>query len=624
MDATRKSPQLSRRDFLRLASLAGGSALLAPFLKACGGPLPSPTSSPTATALPAVTPTAAEADLLSGLEGLDIETFFEKAFTRWVVRDPENLTSLGLADLYGVGDGDLTDISDAYLRQTQALESGTLELLRRYDRTAFTADQVLNADLYDWYLDDLVRGHPFMYDDYPLNPIVTSVHYNLYMLFTAYQPLNNRQDAQDYLARLSQVGMKIDDLIDGLRRREQRGVILPGFIIPYVRSEIEAVAQAAPSAHPYYTAFQERLTGVPASERDTLSAQVKDQIASTVLPAYRLLSDYLGELKSIASNTVGVWQFPDGEAYYAQCLQHHTTTGLSADEIHELGKQHVERVQAEMRTLFASLGYPAQESIQQLYKRLTEDGGVYTGQAAVAAFEQAIQGAADYLPRAFDQLPRAGVEVVGGPAGNYYMPASYDGSRPGLFYANTAVEIPKFGVKTLAYHETDPGHHLQTSLAMEQGGLPAFRHGMASNAYTEGWGLYAERLMAELGAYDGDPQGDLGRLQMEAYRAARLVVDTGIHAMRWTFDQAREYFAAASGLPTGSGGEEITRYCVWPGQATSYFIGYLKLLELRQKAQDALGDQFDLAAFHHAVLANGSVPLTLLERIVDGYIAGAG
>jgi uncharacterized protein (DUF885 family) len=462
-----------------------------------------------------------------------------------------------------------------------------------------------------------------MYDDYPLNPIVTSIHYNLYALFTIYHPLNNRQDADDYISRLSQVGTKVAQLIDGLQRRDEHGVILPAFLIPYVLTDINEIADNPPSINPYYTAFSERLTGISTSDREMLLDQVKDQLVSTVIPAYGQLADTLNDLQSKASNTVGVWQFADGEAYYAQCLRRQTTTEMTAEEIHELGKEHVERIQGEMRTQFARLGYPEDESIPSLFNRLTADSGIYQGQAAVDAYEQAIREAETILPQAFDILPRASVEVVGGTEGDYYMPASYDGSRPGLFYARTTGQTPKFGVKTLAYHETIPGHHLQTAIAQEQTGLPALRQGMQFNAYTEGWALYAERLMAELGVYADDPQGDLGRLRLESYRAARLVVDTGIHAKRWGFDQAVDTLVDATGFPVDMAQGEISRYSVWPGQATSYYIGFLKFLELRQKAVDALGDKFDLKAFHHIILVNGSVPLTLLERLVDEYIASA-
>jgi uncharacterized protein (DUF885 family) len=615
--------RLTRRDFIRLALLAGGTTALSPLLKACSPEVPSDTP---VTDVPALTPlvTVSTGNLLDGLEGLEIDDFFEQAYRRWLVRDPEGLTTLGLADQYGVGDANLTDISDAFLHQTKALEVGTLYLLRGYDRALLSDSQTLTADIYDWFLDDLVRNQPFFYDDFPVTPIVTSVHFNLYSLFTIYHPLNNLQDAEDYLSRLSQVGTKLTDLIDGLQRRRDHGVILPAFTIPIVLDDLAGTRRKPASKHPYYTTFAERLTGVSEEEQDDLLERVEEQVASTVIPAYQQLSGFLSSLQVEASDQVGVWQIPEGADYYAQCLRHHTTTGLNADEIHELGLQHLERIHAEMRTLFAGLGYPEEQSISALYDRLTNDSGVYQGQAAVDAYEQAIRGAEAFLPQAFDIFPRAEVIVVGGPQGGYYTSPPYDGSRPGVFYASTDTATPRFGVKTLAYHETIPGHHTQIAIGQEQTGLPAVRQGVFFTAYAEGWALYAERLMWELGAYTGDPQGDLGRLQAEAFRAARLVVDTGIHARQWSFDEAVETLSEATGFPTAYSQGQITRYSVWPGQATAYYVGFLKILEMRQKVMDALGERFDLKAFHRLVLQNGAMPLSILENQVDSYVESAG
>jgi uncharacterized protein (DUF885 family) len=613
---------LTRGDFLRLMLISGGSLALAPLLKACEqatGAIPTRTTPPAAGVPASATPPG----LLDGLEGLEIEAFFEQAYRRWLVRNPENLTVLGLSDFYGMGDANLTDISDAFIRETQSLESGTLARLRAYERLSLSATQALTADVYEWFLDDLVRGHPFLYDDYPVNTTVTSVPYNLYMLFTDWHPLKCRQDADDYIARLSKVGTKLAQLIDGLQRRQERGVILPAFLIPVVSQAINRIATSTPPSHPYYETFNTRLTGVTDDERQGLLDQVKLQITDAVCPAYLELSACLKQLQAKAPDRAGVWQFPDGEAYYQQCLRRHTTTGMSPGEIHELGLQNVERIHAEMRLLFAELGYPGGESIPDLVGRLTEDSGVHYGQAAVQAYQAAIQVAQAQLPQAFDILPRAEVSVVGGPDGDYYVPPPYDGSRPGLFYASTNGATPKFGIKTLAYHETIPGHHLQIAIAMEQPGLPSLRKGMQFNAYCEGWALYAERLMWELGAYSGDPQGNLGRLRSEVHRAARLVVDTGLHAVQWSFDQAVNYLVEATGLPVNAAQGETARYSVWPGQAVSYYVGFLKILELRQKAMQVLGGRFDLKAFHHVLLVNGSLPLPILEGLVEAYGKGA-
>jgi uncharacterized protein (DUF885 family) len=609
----------SRRDFLRLLLISGGIAALSPLLKACRGAANGVPAAATPQVVQA-TSSAATPELLAGLEDLPIDAFFEQAFSRWLVRDPENLTVIGLADVLGVGDANLTDISDVFIRETQSLESGTLDRLRTYDRASFTTAQALTADIYEWFLDDLVRGHAFMYDDYPVNPTVTSVPYNLYMLFTAWHPLNSRQDAEDYISRLSQVGTKLAQLIDGLKRRQERGVILTAFLIPIVSDGINRIAYNKPPSHPYHESFAGRLSGVSTDERQGLLDQVEVQLNKVVIPAYQELSDFFKKLQAKAPARVGVWQFPDGEAFYKQCLRRQTTTEMTADAIHELGLQNIERIHAEMRPLFAELGYPGGESIPDLINRLTEDSGVYTSKAAVDAYQEAIRGAEARLSEAFDILPKAEVTVVGGPDGDYYVQPPYDGTRPGIFYASTNGATPKFGVKTLAYHETIPGHHLQIAIAQEQAGLPSLRKGMQFNACTEGWALYAERLMWELGAYDGDPQGNLGRLRSEVFRAARLVVDTGIHAKKWDFDQAVDYLVEATGLPVEYAQAETARYSVWPGQAVSYYVGFLKILELRQKAMEALGKRFDLKAFHHMLMVNGSLPLSILEKLVESSI----
>ncbi len=611
---------LSRRDFLKITLALGGCLTLSPLLEACSRSAP---ATPAATGISTSTALPSADDLLAGLEGQGIDAFIDEAFRRWSLRDPENLTALGLSRVLGATDAELTDISDAALRRTQAFEAGALDLLRAYDASVFSPAQALTARIYDWYLEDLVRGHPYLYADYPVNPIITSIPFNLNALFTLYHPLDDCRGAEAYLSRLSQVGAKLAALVDGLRRRETGGVVLPAFMFSYVLPDIRPLAGTNPAVHPWYRSFEQRLTGVSSAEKRDLLDRAADQVASTVAPAYQALVDFLDGQASRASSTVGVWQFPDGESYYAWCLRHHSTTDLSAAEIHELGKEHVARIREEMDGLFSKLGYSPNGDLQSQFNRLAGESGLLTGQDAVTTYENAIRGAAGYLPQAFSDYPRAEVRVVGGRDGDYYMPASLDGSRPGLFFARTDDKLPGFQVRSTAFHETVPGHHLQISLAQEQEGLPAFRRFVQFNAYVEGWGLYAERLMAELGAYADDPQGDLGRLQMEAYRAARLVVDTGIHAMHWDFDQAVDTLVQATGFPIDSAQREITRYCVWPGQATSYYLGFLKLLDLRQKTADTLGAAFDLKEFHRLVLAGGSMPLSILENLVEGYIAGA-
>lgn len=583
-----------------------------------------PTAAPVAAAAtpPPATAQAALSPLAAGLERLDADAFFDESYKRLLLRSPEYVTTLGLTRLFGIGNDRLTDVSAGYQRETQGLERAILELLRRYDRAKLTPAQRLTADVYDWYLDDRVRGQAFAYDDYPLNPTVFSVHNDLMQFFTDIHPVRTAQEARDYVTRLAQVKTKYEQVIEGLKQREQAGVVLPRFLIPVVLSDLRPIAQASPTSTPFYTVFAGKvnaLAGLGDAEKQALLADAEKQIAASVIPAYKLLVEYLERQQTVATNDAGIWKLADGAAYYAYLLRHHTTTNLTADQIHELGKSELQRIHAEMRQTFGTLGYDTTQGLPALYNRLAQDGGLVSGAQIVATYEQLIRGAEERLSVVFDQKPRARVIVIGGPTGGYYMPPAVDGSRPGAFYAQATGIVPKYTMASLAYHEAVPGHHFQLAIAQELN-LPILRRDMGFTGHVEGWALYAERLAKEMGLYTNDPYGDLGRLQMEAFRAARLVVDTGLHAKRWSFDQAVDYMVENTGRQRAAMQAEVARYVSIPGQATAYYVGFLKVLELRQRAKDALGARFDLKEFHNVLLVNGTVPLEVLEQLVDEYI----
>jgi uncharacterized protein (DUF885 family) len=566
--------------------------------------------------------TPSVADLVNDLEGLPFEAFLEASYRALLLRDPELVTETGLSEFLGVEDDRLTDISDAYIRETQQLESSILEILYSYDRASLTREQRLSADVYAWYLEDRVRGHAFMYNDYPVSPLIVALPNSLIHFFTEIHPVRNRQDAQDYISRLSQIQTKFDQLLEGLQLREEAGVIPSRFLVQWTRQEINQIAHGRARYLPFYTAFEEKLNTLNnldrAAKRALLEAAERE-IDASVIPAFQSLADYLGHLESVATTDEGVWKFANGKAYYAYALRHHSTTELSADEIHELGLQEVDRIRAEMRTIFNGLGYPQGENLVALFARVAQDGGSYRGREILAQYEAIIEAAKQHLGEAFGRFPGAEVVVIGVPRGGFYVPPAVDGSRPGAFYASVTGEEPRFGMPTLAYHEAIPGHHFQIALAQELD-LPSFRRGVTFTAYAEGWALYAERLAWELGFYEDDPYGNLGRLQMEAFRAARLVVDTGIHAKRWTYEEAVSYLLEKTGLPRDMVEFEVARYIVWPGQAVAYKIGMLKILELRERATERLGDAFGLKEFHNVILGCGSVPLPILEQIVEEYI----
>jgi uncharacterized protein (DUF885 family) len=562
--------------------------------------------------------------ILFDLEGLSLQDFFEESFRQLSLRYPENLVSLGLEDSIGLEGVTLDNISDEYVKDTQALESGILELMKGYDRASLSPEDQISYDVYEWYLDDLVRGHEFMYFNYPFSFFIYSVHISTEFFFTDSYQILDKQDAENYVTRLSLVDKKFSQLIGLLKTREEMGIIPPKFAIEWGIPSVTSIAYASPSYTPYYTTFKDKLdalTSLSETDKQDLLDSAETAIRESVIPAYQALNSYLNELVNKAPTKDGVWQFENGEAYYEYALRHYTSTDLTPDEIHELGLRELDRIHSEMRVIFDELGYPEDESLYELFERVATDGGIIPNYKMIDTFQALIDELDSLTADVFITTPKEKVAVVGAPGGEFYSPGSVDGSRPGTFYATMSGGGKAYYLlPSLVYHETIPGHHTQIALAHELN-LPSFRNFIDFNSYTEGWALYAERLAWEMGLYEDDPYGDLGRLSYEALRAARLVVDTGIHTKGWDFDQAVEFFMDNVGWDRQSCEYQIARYIVLPGQSTGYMVGMLKILELRDKAMEELGDKFDLKEFHQVVLGSGGVPLSVLEEIIDEYIA---
>jgi uncharacterized protein (DUF885 family) len=594
-----------------------------------------PTNTPQGTIEPFQLETSID-PILAELEGLPIDQFFDESYKQLLLREPEILTYAHLSQEFGLRDDQLNNLSDAYLRQTQELEAAILDMLHTYDREQLSPDQQLSYDIYEWDLDNRVRGHQFMYNDYPITHFIFSYDFALNELFTELHELKTRENAEDYISRLSQVSRQVDQLLEGLNLREQAGVVAPKFIINMARNNMQDYLGSRsndpetinPQQLPVYTVFSESIENIAElspEEKAEFRASARQEIEDSFIPGYLKLIVYLDFLDTIATDDAGVWKFPNGEAYYAYKLRDETSTDLTPEEIHQLGLAEVDRIKAEMRQVFKDLGYPADESFGESLGRAIQEGGTYdtSTQAGkdgyIAAVEAMIEEADQRMGEVFDIGPNWGVEVVGGPYGGYYTPGAPDGSRPGAYHVGIMDSSHnKFIEPTIAYHEAVPGHHYQiaTGQALD---LPMFRKEGDYNGFIEGWALYAERLAYEMGLYENDLYGNIGRLQMELLRAVRLVADTGIHAKGWTREEARSYMAQAMG--PGFFSHEVERYVVIPAQATGYKIGMLKILELRQRAMDALGDQFDIKEFHNIVIGNGSIPLEILERLVDEYIA---
>ncbi len=562
------------------------------------------------------------ADLLATLRGMAFDQFVEESYIVLLKRTPEAVTALGMdADLGMTGD-QLNDLSPEFISETQELESGIFEMLQTYDRDELTDDQQITYDIYYWYLDDLVKGHTFTYNDYPINTIVWSLNVDLTLFFADIIPVTTIQEAENYITRLTQVKQKFDQLIEGLRLREDRGVILPAALIEWVLPDLSAVSHSSAEVTEFYTSFETKINmieGISEDEKQDLLDRAAESITTYVIPAFDALYDYFLGLRGIAPREIGIGHTPGGDETYAYMLRHFTTTEMTVLEVHQLGLDELQSIQARMREIFNALGYPQDESLTASFARVVEDGGILTGQEIYNEHVRLIEYAENRASELFNILPQVDVIVVADPAGGFYTPPAYDGSRPGMFFAQVTGNAPRFNLPSLTFHETIPGHHYQFAI-IPQLELPLFRINTAFTGYTEGWALYAERLMWELGAYDDDPYGELGYLRYQALRAARLVIDTGINGLDWTFEEAVAFIVENTGSPEGYCEYEVARAATVPGQSSSYYVGYMTILDLRQQMQDALGDDFDIKTFHDQILGYGPVPLTIFQDIIEQQI----
>lgn len=581
------------------------------------------------------------ANIVAQLEGLPIDEFFEESFRYLQVRDPDTLIYNGLADEYGVEKYDqFTTISDSYIRETQQLESAILDLLRSYDRSSLSSEQQLSYDIYEWYLDDLVRGHEVMYYSYPINSVGLwdTQYWLVYSLFDSL-PMNSLQDARNYITRLSQIDTWMEQLLEQLTLREQAGVIPPKFLVQRSINLVEQYIQKREDgtfdaeATYLYTLFRDKLEQIDITDEQeyALLNTALAEIEQTFIPAFIELREYLIYLESIASDVPGVGTLPKGEEYYTYILRHWTGTDYSPDQIHERGLAEVAHIQAEMRALAAEMGYPEDISMAELDQLFSTDTDYLQGEPLKTEYERLIAEADKAMDDYFDLRPKAKVIVTYDPEAPpaYYEAPPKDGSGPGQMVVNLAnsAQFIFYNPTVLTHHETVPGHHVQIALAQELGLPTSFRRDIIYNfyrqqvpfeAYTEGWALYAEGLASEMGLYGDDSLGNLGRLRLRLHRTARLVVDTGIHAKGWTVEEAIDYLTEATGSQYRQ--NQLAQIIAVPGQACGYNIGMFTILELRQRAMDQLGDKFDIKEFHNVILGHGPMPIQILEQVVNDWI----
>ena len=564
--------------------------------------------------------------------------FLDRSVVKMAFESPETLTSLGFLESVGITghNAELDDDSPEAMDKTFAQVRDLRETLLSYSDADLDENQRISKDIALYLADFALVSEPYRYHNYPLNQLF-GVQNGYPSFMQAQHQVHSVGDAENYLSRLQKVKLKFTQTLEGLKIREAKGIIPPKFVIDRVLTEMNDFVATPIQDNILYSSFKTKLadTDISADEQARLLAAAEADIKGYVHPAYQLFIDYFTQLQAKAGTDDGYWALPNGDLAYEQLLKFFTTTNYTADEIHAKGLAEVDRIQSEIMTILAAEGYDVSQGFSVAIEALAADPKFYyedsdAGRAQILVDYQHILDEVNAgLGDAFRIRPEAGMEVVRIPEfkektapGAYYQQPAIDGSRPGRFYANLydIKATPKYGMRTLAYHEGIPGHHFQIAVAMELEGMPLIRKMAPFTAYIEGWALYSERLAWELG-FQKDPFDNIGRLQAELFRAVRLVVDTGIHHSRWTREQAIDYMKKNTGMSDRDVTAEIERYIVMPGQATAYKVGMMKILELREKAKSALGNKFDLRDFHDVVLKNGAVPLDILETLVDRYIA---
>ncbi len=567
---------------------------------------------------------------------------FDHFQTRVIVQQgldsPQTMSSIRMLEQYGMTghNGRLDDLSLQHDAERRAWTQEQYDLLLSYADDDLTEAQRFNKKLMAYSLRGELEHPEFDYYNYPLTQLF-GWHNRFPGFMSGTHSVLDVEEADYYVARLRAARDQFNQLKEQLQKREEMGIIPPTFVLDKVEAQLVPFVTEDPKDNALYVALKgkvEGLEGADEAEKARILADAERAIVDVINPVWQELRAYVVGLKARSTNEAGVWKFPDGDRYYQTRLKHFTTTELTADQIHTIGLAEVAQIQAQMLEIFAEMGYDTSGPFADLinsyadeprhYYPDTDEGRTQILADYTAMIEEIDAGIADQ----FNLKPKAAIEVVRVPTfmeqgapGGYYNPPALDGSRPGRFYANLydIKGTPKFGMRALTYHEAVPGHHYQIALQMEQEDLPMFRQFSHYGAYIEGWALYAERVGWELGFMETNDD-KIGALQSELFRAVRLVVDTGIHSLKWTREQAIDYMASNTGMAMSDVVTEIERYIVWPGQATGYKIGQLTMLRLRDKAREALGDTFDIRAFHDLVLQGGAVPLTLLEEQVDAFI----
>ena len=569
-----------------------------------------------------------------------LDHFLAKELVINVLDSPESMTYLGIFDNYGQVLGhnkklSINSLEDSESNYRDSLD--TLATLKRYDINDLTENQKITHKIAVFDTEnDIKEFEEFRYHSYPFNQI-SGNHLGLVEFMTDTHPIRTEREASDYIERVKLFDESLSANLVWLEEQKKLGIFAPKFVVDHVIKQLNDLIGYEDKENPLMQIFIEKISSLNMDEETEtrLISELSAVIESDVKPGFQLILDFMEENYENSNIYHGVWSLPNGDEFYALRLRSYTTTNYTAAEIHQIGLDEVERIGSRMKEIFIELGYEVNKPIGQMMNELNENPEfLYADtpdrkEIVINDYNKMVKEAEEDVRPYFEKFPKSPVEVRAVPeysektaAGGYYQSPSLDGSRPGVFYANLydIKQTPKFGMRTLTFHEAVPGHHFQIALNQENEDLTLYRKlGYRTSAYTEGWALYSEQLAVEVGMTK-DLYDELGVLQSEMFRANRLVVDTGMHYKKWTREKAMDYMKETTGMSDTEVRVEIERYIVWPAQATSYKMGMLQILELRDRAKNEMGDKFNLKQFHSIVLDQGIVPLFILEDLIEEWI----
>jgi uncharacterized protein (DUF885 family) len=576
----------------------------------------------------------------------DLNAILDQLSTDILREIPEYSTSLSISEEQAGGRyiDRLSDYSRAGAERLLQISQNAVTQLQALNRDTLSGQDPVTYDVVITALQDGIASSHYKTGGGAQAPYtvtqLTGAYTSIPDFLASQHPVTNREQADAYLARLTAYGRALDQESERIGIDAGEGVIAPDFALDGALRQLGQFRGTAPAQTVLVSSFQQRLAGVADitdADKAALTTQAETIVRDTVLPAYQRQIDAITAIRPRATHDAGVWKLPDGEALYATALRAYTTTSMAPDEIHQMGLDLIASLTSEMDSILRAQGLTrgsVAERIGALGRRPDQrypstDAGreqlLAALNAQVAAIRARMPEVCGTLAQAALDIKRVPEYTEAGAPGGYYQGAALDGSRPGAYYINLrdpANEWPKFTLPTLTYHEGIPGHHWQIAIQQESGSIPFIRSALLGfSAYAEGWGLYAEQLADEMGMYANDPFGKVGYLQSAAFRASRLVCDTGIHSKRWTREQAIQSMVAATGDQESNITTEIERYCVWPGQACSYMVGRQAINRMRDGARQTLGQNFDLKGFHDTVLTNGSTPLSVTESLVNQWVA---